>query len=119
MSDHMFAPPLHPCRTCNGGNGCCYLKLSVEDMSPDSDAGTEVKSGYCYQKCGDEHSGENNHGQNFGKAYHVDNREFCKKDCEKSPTCRGWTVVNNGDCYLKSHVDDFEPDSGVQASGNC
>merc|ERR1712207_48702 len=33
--------------------------------------------------------------------------------------CKGWTVTNNGECYLKDSVGPMRPDGGVQASGNC
>merc|ERR1712060_341648 len=49
----------------------------------------------------------------------VQNAEFCKARCQASGECRGWTVTNNGECYLKSSVGPMRPDGGVQASGNC
>merc|ERR1712083_1034615 len=78
-------------------NNECYLKTGVEDMQ----------------------NGQNNDGQNYDGPIQVQNAEFCKARCQASGECRGWTVTNNGECYLKSSVGPMRPDGGVQASGNC
>jgi len=97
-------------------NNECYLKTSVGDMQ--SDTGVQG-SGYCYPSCGDQQNGQNNDGQNYDGPIQVQNAEFCKARCQASGECRGWTVTNNGECYLKSSVGPMRPDGGVQASGNC
>merc|ERR1711933_149793 len=54
------------------------------------------------------------------RAIQVQNAEFCKVRCQASGgQCKGWTVTNNGECYLKDSVGPMRPDGGVQASGNC
>ena len=97
-------------------NNECYLKTGVGDMQ--SDTGVQG-SGYCYPSCGDQQNGQNNDGQNYDGPIQVQNAEFCKARCQASGECRGWTVTNDGECYLKSSVGPMRPDGGVQASGNC
>merc|ERR1712060_312967 len=46
-------------------------------------------------------------------------RRVLQGGCQASGECRGWTVTNNGECYLKSSVGPMRSDGGVQASGNC
>merc|ERR1711920_5011 len=97
-------------------NNDCYLKNGVGDMQYD----TGVQgSGYCYPSCEDQQNKQNNDGQNYDGPIQVQNAEFCKVRCQASGECRGWTVTNNGECYLKSSVGPMRPDGGVQASGNC
>jgi len=98
-------------------NNECYLKTSVGDMQ--SDTGVQG-SGYCYPSCGDQQNQQNNDGQNYEGPIQVQNAEFCKVRCQASGgQCKGWTVTNNGECYLKDSVGPMRPDGGVQASGNC
>ncbi|CAK0819858.1 unnamed protein product [Prorocentrum cordatum] len=98
-------------------NNECYLKTSVGDMQ--SDAGVQG-SGYCYPSCGDQQNQQNNDGHNYEGPIQVQNAEFCKVRCQASGgQCKGWTVTNNGECYLKDSVGPMRPDGGVQASGNC
>jgi len=97
-------------------NNECYLKTGVGDMQ--SDTGVQG-SGYCYPSCGDQQNGQNNDGQNYDGPIQVQNAEFCKVRCQASGECRGWTVTNNGECYLKDSVGPMRADGGVQASGNC
>jgi hypothetical protein len=95
----------------------CYLKTSVGDMQ--SDTGVQG-SGYCYPSCGDQQNQQNNDGHNYEGPIQVQNAEFCKVRCQASGgQCKGWTVTNNGECYLKDSVGPMRPDGGVQASGNC
>jgi len=113
---------------CSGsGGGCvgwtvtnnneCYLKTSVGDMR--SDSGVQG-SGYCYPSCGDEQPHQNNDGHNYDGPIQVQNREFCKAKCQAARgQCKGWTVTNDGECYLKDSVGSMRSDSGVQASGYC
>ena len=107
--------------TCVGwtvtNNNECYLKSSVGNMRYDEGV---QKSGYCYPNCEGEQVGFNNHGHNYAGPDHVENREFCKVRCQgDQPRCKGWTVTNDGSCYLKDSVGPMESDSGVQASGFC
>jgi len=98
-------------------NNECYLKTSVGDMQ--SDTGVQG-SGYCYPSCGDQQNQQNNDGHNYEGPIQVQNAEFCKVRCQASGgQCKGWTVTNNGECYLKDSVGPMRPDGGVQASGNC
>merc|ERR1712146_460064 len=98
-------------------NNECYLKSSVGNMRYDEGV---QKSGYCYPNCEGEQVGFNNHGHNYAGPDHVENREFCKVRCQgDQPRCKGWTVTNDGSCYLKDSVGPMESDSGVQASGFC
>merc|ERR1712060_546277 len=103
--------------TWNGNNNECYLKTSVGDMR--SDSGVQG-SGYCYPSCGDEQPHQNNDGHNYDGPIQVQNREFCKAKCQAARgQCKGWTVTNDGECYLKDSVGSMRSDSGVQASGYC
>jgi len=98
-------------------NNECYLKTGVADMQ--DDPGVQG-SGYCYPSCGDQQNKQNNDGRNYEGPIQVQNAEFCKVRCQASGgQCKGWTVTNNGECYLKDSVGPMRPDGGVQASGNC
>ncbi|CAK0788887.1 unnamed protein product [Prorocentrum cordatum] len=94
-------------------NNECYLKTSVGDMQ--SDAGVQG-SGYCYPSCGDQQNQQNNDGHNYEGPIQVQNAEFCKVRCQASGgQCKGWTVTNNGECYLKDSVGPMRPDGGGSA----
>merc|ERR1712039_1043290 len=78
-----------------------------------------LSSGPSYY-CGGTWNGNNNWGRNYEGPIQVQNAEFCKVRCQASGgQCKGWTVTNNGECYLKDSVGTMRPDGGVQASGNC
>merc|ERR1712087_807674 len=92
-------------------NNECYLKTSVGDMQ--SDTGVQG-SGYCYPSCGDQQNQQNNDGHNYEGPIQVQNAEFCKVRCQASGgQCKGWTVTNNGECYLKDSV------GPMRADGEC
>jgi len=97
-------------------NDDCYLKRDVDEMQYDSG----VKgSGYCHPNCGDEQVHQNNDGHNYGEPFKVLHKEFCMMKCQADSRCEGWTVTNDGTCYLKDRVQPMRADDGVQASGYC
>merc|ERR1712050_223508 len=52
----------------------------------------------------------NNDGHNYEGPIQVQNAEFCKVRCQASGgQCKGWTVTNNGECYLKDSVGTMRP----------
>merc|ERR1712176_762039 len=96
-------------------NDDCYLKRDVDDMQYDPG----VKgSGYCHPNCGDEQIHQNNDGHNID-SFNVVHKEFCMMKCQADSRCEGWTVDNDGTCYLKDRVQPMRADDGVQASGFC